>query len=146
MRRRYQGPDARLTRKFIAVAGTVVSPTKLTTFVGPGPYLLGMVGSMIKSTGTRITTRVEAGTHPCNDLVNPDIRRVSRLHVLLATGALSGASLYQLLRRMLLATAWKRYKRFKIFRGKVSRAGASRDVYVEYFGDLISGGASGLHE
>ena len=38
--------DAKLTRKFIAVAGTIVSPTKLTTFVGKGTYLLGMVGGV----------------------------------------------------------------------------------------------------
>ncbi|KAJ6072377.1 hypothetical protein N7467_010462 [Penicillium canescens] len=72
--------DAKLTRKFIAVAGTIVSPTKLTTFVGKGTYLMGMVGSMIKSTGTRLTTGVEARFILVNDLVNPD-SVVSRIYM-----------------------------------------------------------------
>ncbi|GIC86308.1 zinc-binding alcohol dehydrogenase family protein [Aspergillus udagawae] len=52
--------DVRLTRKRIAVAGAIIPADKLTTFVGKGTYLIGMVGGMIKSTGRRLRTGIEA--------------------------------------------------------------------------------------
>lgn len=64
--------DPKLTRKFIAVAGAIIPAEKLTTFVGKGTYLMGMMGGMIKSTGTRIRTGVEAKFILVDDLVDPD--------------------------------------------------------------------------
>ncbi|GFG19311.1 zinc-binding alcohol dehydrogenase domain-containing protein cipB [Aspergillus udagawae] len=52
--------DVRLMRKRIAVAGAIIPADKLTTFVGKGTYLIGMVGGMIKSTGRRLRTGIEA--------------------------------------------------------------------------------------
>ncbi|GFF57366.1 zinc-binding alcohol dehydrogenase domain-containing protein cipB [Aspergillus udagawae] len=52
--------DVHLTRKRIAVAGAIIPADKLTTFVGKGTYLIGMVSGMIKSTGRRLRTGIEA--------------------------------------------------------------------------------------
>ncbi|KAF7179367.1 hypothetical protein CNMCM7691_008300 [Aspergillus felis] len=63
--------DVRLTRKRIALAGAIIPADKLTTFVGKGTYLIGMVCSMIKSTGRRLWTGVEARFILLDDLVDP---------------------------------------------------------------------------
>lgn len=63
--------DASLTRKRIAVAGAIIPAKKLTTFVGKGTYLISMVGGMIKSTGMRLTTGVEAKFILVDGLVDP---------------------------------------------------------------------------
>ncbi|KAJ5654302.1 Polyketide synthaseenoylreductase [Penicillium lividum] len=60
------------TRKFIAVAGAIIPAEKLTTFVGKGTYLMGMMGGMLKSTGTRMRTGVEAKFILVDGLVDPD--------------------------------------------------------------------------
>ncbi|KAJ5515029.1 Polyketide synthase enoylreductase [Penicillium fimorum] len=64
--------DPKLTRKFIAVAGAIIPAEKLTTFIGKGTYLMGMMGGMIKSTGTRIRTGVEAKFILVDGLVDPN--------------------------------------------------------------------------
>ncbi|KAJ5730546.1 Polyketide synthase enoylreductase [Penicillium malachiteum] len=64
--------DPNLTRKFIAVAGAIIPPEKLTTFVGKGTYLMAMMGGMIKSSGTRMRTGVEAKFIMVDGLVDPD--------------------------------------------------------------------------
>ncbi|KAF7593589.1 hypothetical protein BBP40_011209 [Aspergillus hancockii] len=64
--------DTKLTRKRMAVAGAIIPGDKLTSFVGKGTYLLGMVGGMVKSTGTRLTTGVEAKFIIVNGLVDPE--------------------------------------------------------------------------
>jgi NADPH:quinone reductase-like Zn-dependent oxidoreductase len=64
--------DPNLTRKFIAVAGAIIPAEKLTTFVGKGTYLMAMMGGMIKSTGTRMKTGVEAKFILVDGLVDPD--------------------------------------------------------------------------
>ncbi|OJD18042.1 hypothetical protein AJ78_01934 [Emergomyces pasteurianus Ep9510] len=61
--------DAKLTRKLIAVAGAIIPPDKLTTFVGKGTYLMGMMGSAMKSSGTRLRTGVDAKFILLNGLV-----------------------------------------------------------------------------
>lgn len=71
--------DPKLTRKFIAVAGTIIPAEKLMTFVGKGTYLMGMMGGMIKSAGTRIRTGVEAKFILVDGLVDPD-SVVSRIY------------------------------------------------------------------
>lgn len=63
--------DPRLTKKRIAVAGSIVPANKLTSFVGKGTYLMGMVGGMIKSHGIRLTTGIQAKFILLNDLVDP---------------------------------------------------------------------------
>ncbi|RLL96757.1 hypothetical protein CFD26_106061 [Aspergillus turcosus] len=63
--------DASLTRKRIAVAGAIIPAEKLTTFVGKGTYLMGMVGGMIKWTWSRLTTGVEAKFILLDGLVDP---------------------------------------------------------------------------
>jgi NADPH:quinone reductase-like Zn-dependent oxidoreductase len=63
--------DPNLTRKRIAVAGAIIPAKKLTSFVGKGTFLMGMVGGMIKSTGTRLVTGVEAKFILVNGLVDP---------------------------------------------------------------------------
>lgn len=64
--------DVRLTRKRIAVAGAIIPAEKLTTFVGKGTYLMGMVGGMIKSNARRRRTGVEAKFILLNGLVDPE--------------------------------------------------------------------------
>ncbi|KAJ5435493.1 Polyketide synthase enoylreductase [Penicillium cf. griseofulvum] len=64
--------DPKLTRKFIAAAGAIIPADKLTTFVGKGTYLMGMMGGMIKSAGTRIRTGVEAKFIIVDGLVDPE--------------------------------------------------------------------------
>jgi NADPH:quinone reductase-like Zn-dependent oxidoreductase len=63
--------DVRLTRKRIALAGAIIPADKLTTFVGKGTYLMGMVGGMIKSNARRLWTGVEAKFILLDDLVDP---------------------------------------------------------------------------
>lgn len=63
--------DAKLTRKRIAVAGAIIPADKLTSFVGKGTFFMGMVGGMIKSTRTRLTTGVEAKFILVDGLVDP---------------------------------------------------------------------------
>lgn len=62
----------KLTRKFITVAGAIISSENLTTFVGKGTYLIGMMGGIIKSIETRIRTGVNAKFGLLNGLVDPD--------------------------------------------------------------------------
>ncbi|KAK2762623.1 hypothetical protein FQN54_000796 [Arachnomyces sp. PD_36] len=64
--------DPSLTRKFIAVAGSIIPPEKLTTFVGKGTFLMGMMGGMIKSRGTQLKTGVEVKFILVDGLVEPD--------------------------------------------------------------------------
>ncbi|GAQ05066.1 zinc-binding alcohol dehydrogenase domain-containing protein cipB [Aspergillus lentulus] len=64
--------DVRLTRKRIALAGAIIPPDKLTTFVGKGTYLMGMVGGMVKSTARRARTGVEAKFILLDGLVDPN--------------------------------------------------------------------------
>lgn len=64
--------DVRLTRKRIAVAGAIIPAEKLTTFVGKGTYLMGMVGGMIKSNARRRRTGVEAKFILLDGLVDPE--------------------------------------------------------------------------
>ncbi|PKX91324.1 zinc-binding alcohol dehydrogenase family protein [Aspergillus novofumigatus IBT 16806] len=64
--------DVPLTRKRIAVAGAIIPADKLTTFVGKGTYLMGMVGGMINSTARRLRTGVEAKFILLNGLVDPN--------------------------------------------------------------------------
>jgi NADPH:quinone reductase-like Zn-dependent oxidoreductase len=63
--------DPKLTRKRIAVAGAIIPAKKLTAFVGKGIFLMGMVGGMIKSTGIRLATGVEAKFILVDGLVDP---------------------------------------------------------------------------
>lgn len=63
--------DATLTRKRIAVAGAIIPADKLTSFVGKGTYLMGMVGGMIKSRRTRLTTGIETKFILVDGLVDP---------------------------------------------------------------------------
>ncbi|KAL2364175.1 hypothetical protein RJZ56_002845 [Blastomyces dermatitidis] len=72
--------DPKLTRKFIAVAGAIIPADKLTTFVSKGTYLMGMMGTAIKSSGTRIRIGVEAKFILVNDLIEPT-SVVSRLYM-----------------------------------------------------------------
>ncbi|KAH8594181.1 chaperonin 10-like protein [Bisporella sp. PMI_857] len=64
--------DPKLTRKFIAVAGTIIPPEKLTSFVGKGTFFIGMMGDMIKSSGTRLRTGVEAKFILVDGLIDPN--------------------------------------------------------------------------
>jgi NADPH:quinone reductase-like Zn-dependent oxidoreductase len=64
--------DVGLTRKRIAVAGAIIPADKLTTFVGKGTYLIGMVSGMIKSTGRRLRTGIEAKFILLDGLVNAE--------------------------------------------------------------------------
>jgi hypothetical protein len=53
------------------LAGAIIPADKLTTFVGKGTYLMGMVGGMIKSNARRLWTGVEAKFILLDDLVDP---------------------------------------------------------------------------
>ncbi|KAK1146350.1 hypothetical protein N8T08_003137 [Aspergillus melleus] len=64
--------DPGLTRKRIAVAGAIIPADKLTSFVGKGTHLIGMAASMIKSTGTRLATGIEAKFILVDGLVDPE--------------------------------------------------------------------------
>ncbi|KAL6236949.1 hypothetical protein BDW75DRAFT_229062 [Aspergillus navahoensis] len=64
--------DPALTRKFIAVAGAIIPPEKLTTFVGKGTYLIGMLGGMMKSSIRQRRTGVVAKFILVDGLVDPD--------------------------------------------------------------------------
>jgi NADPH:quinone reductase-like Zn-dependent oxidoreductase len=63
--------DPKLTRKFIAVAGTIIPHEKLTNFVSKGMFFIGMIGGMIKSSGTRLRTGVEAKFILVDGFVDP---------------------------------------------------------------------------
>ncbi|KAJ5733694.1 Polyketide synthase enoylreductase [Penicillium malachiteum] len=64
--------DPNLTRKFIAVAGAIIPPEKLTTFVGKGTYLMAVMGGIVKSAGTRMRTGVDAKFILVDGLADPD--------------------------------------------------------------------------
>ncbi|KAL4774745.1 chaperonin 10-like protein [Aspergillus nidulans var. acristatus] len=72
--------DPALTRKFIAVAGEIIPPEKLTTFVGKGTYLIGMLGGMVKSSIRQHRTGVVAKFILVDGLVDPD-SVVSRVYM-----------------------------------------------------------------
>ncbi|KAK2616271.1 hypothetical protein QQS21_000705 [Conoideocrella luteorostrata] len=50
----------KLTRKRIAVAGSILPGDKLQSFVGKGTHLMIIVGDIIKSTRTRLATGIDA--------------------------------------------------------------------------------------
>lgn len=63
--------DAKLTRKCIAVAGAIIPAKKLTSFVGKGMYLIGIMGGMLVSNSRRLRTGIEAKFILLNGLVDP---------------------------------------------------------------------------
>lgn len=64
--------DRKLTRKRIAFAGAIVPADKLTSFVGKGTFLIGMMFDMVKWAGIRLTTGVEVKFILLDGLVDPD--------------------------------------------------------------------------